>query len=301
MLQPGERVVVVNNLEGFRFRYGFGHTIAGEFSDGKFDNGGEQVVLATGGGQTIVNFIYDDLWHAATDGGGQTLVIIDPAASLDVDPVTGQSAAWSTRASWRASTNPYGSPGIDDPAAGQSAAGHPTGVDRHVAICGRRLAELDRRIDRRKRLQDRAPHRHRRRMEQVAEVAGRCSQTYLDHESDQPATQYFYRVRAFNAAGAIAGTDPVSVTTQAPPLPAAPSNLTARFAVPRADRSGMDRQLDRGNPVHGRAKAGAAGGLWCEVGTLGVNVDHVSDHGLAPRHDVLLPREGEQRRRQQRL
>ncbi len=48
---PGQRVVVVNNVEGYQFRYGFGHTIAGEFSDGKFDNGGEQVVLATGGGR----------------------------------------------------------------------------------------------------------------------------------------------------------------------------------------------------------------------------------------------------------
>ncbi len=98
---PGGKVVVVNNIAGFQFRYGFDHTIAGEFSDGKFDNGGEEVVLATGGGQTIVNFIYDDLWHTATDGTGPTLVVIDPTASLEIDPVTGQSASWSRANSWR--------------------------------------------------------------------------------------------------------------------------------------------------------------------------------------------------------
>src|SRR5438046_10413166 len=72
---------------------------------GLLDNGGEQLILKDALGQTILNFTYDDAWQPTTDGGGNTLVIINPLAAT---------GTWSNAASWRASLHVDGTPGADE-------------------------------------------------------------------------------------------------------------------------------------------------------------------------------------------
>jgi hypothetical protein len=103
---PGGFVVLAANAEAFAARYG-AVPIAGQYS-GNLSNGGESLKLDDAEGGTILDFAYDDVgddWHAATDGGGPSLVIIDP--QLD-------SAAWDHGASWRPSFEAGGSPGERD-------------------------------------------------------------------------------------------------------------------------------------------------------------------------------------------
>jgi hypothetical protein len=103
-LGPGERVVVVNTAEAFAERYGSGIQIAGEFS-GNLSNAGEPLVLVGPQGEIVHEFSYDDEWYAETDGGGRSLVAVDPDAPA---------AAWSTAAAWKASLLLNGSPTTPD-------------------------------------------------------------------------------------------------------------------------------------------------------------------------------------------
>ena len=57
-------------------------------------------------GLPIQQFTYFDTWYPTTDGPGKSLVIIDPLAAL---------ATWNDAASWSASTNDGGSPGLSEP------------------------------------------------------------------------------------------------------------------------------------------------------------------------------------------
>ena len=106
MLAPGEHVLIVENEAAFAFRYGDGLPVAGMYT-GKLDNGGERLRLEDATGATILDFVYDDLWHPTTDGDGKSLVIVDATA----DPAT----AWSEQDNWRASSFTGGSPGETDP------------------------------------------------------------------------------------------------------------------------------------------------------------------------------------------
>jgi titin len=72
---------------------------------------------------------------------------------------------------------------------------------------------------------------------QIAQV-GADVVTYND-TGLSASTSYTYRVRAFNADGNSAYSDPASATTQAPPAPAPPSNLTAT-----AGRKGNNAFID---------------------------------------------------------
>jgi hypothetical protein len=102
--------VVVANVDAFRSRYGDGAVILGTYDPGNtnFNNGGEQLTLVDSVGQSVVDFTYDNDpdsgWYASTDGGGATLEVIDPAGS----------ASLSDPASWRASLQSGGTPGVDD-------------------------------------------------------------------------------------------------------------------------------------------------------------------------------------------
>ena len=102
LLQPGERVVVVSDLEGFEDIYGSDILVAGEFS-GKLSNGGEDILLAMPSPHQIAiqRFEYNDNWYPSTDGDGNSLVIIDPLAPA-VD--------WSDAEAWQPSTFTGGSP-----------------------------------------------------------------------------------------------------------------------------------------------------------------------------------------------
>jgi hypothetical protein len=92
-LAPGEFVVVAGDLASFRLRYGSGVRVAGQYS-GNLSNNGEDIVLKLPLPleAAIMRFGYSDRWYPTTDGGGESLAIVDPMA----DP-----AAWSLAGSWQ--------------------------------------------------------------------------------------------------------------------------------------------------------------------------------------------------------
>ena len=108
-LNPGERVVVVEDLEAFAFRYnvdvedGRGDSIkvAGSWN-GQLSNGGEQLTLMAGS-EVIHRFAYDDEWYPSTDGEGFSLEIVD-ASHVDL-------ARWGSAEHWRPSGMIGGTPG----------------------------------------------------------------------------------------------------------------------------------------------------------------------------------------------
>ena len=83
-LAPGERVLIVNDLVAFEFRYGSGLPVAGQYM-GRLNNGGENVHLIDALDQTIRNFAYGNVepWPAAPDGQGPSLLLIDPDSNPD--------------------------------------------------------------------------------------------------------------------------------------------------------------------------------------------------------------------------
>jgi hypothetical protein len=101
-LAPGAYLLVVNNLAAFEMRYGPGLPVTGEWS-GKLDNGGERLKLSFGAGETISDFIFDDIapWPISPDGDGTSLTRIGSDPSNDPR-------------NWRASISAGGSPGESD-------------------------------------------------------------------------------------------------------------------------------------------------------------------------------------------
>ena len=75
--------------------------MAGQWN-GQLSNAGEAITLRAGL-QTIQQFAFEDAWYPASDGGGQSLVIIDPDADL---------AMWNQPDAWSPSGIPGGSPGV---------------------------------------------------------------------------------------------------------------------------------------------------------------------------------------------
>jgi len=101
-LQPGEFVLVVENLEAFRSRYDVTDLyIAGQYR-GNLDNDGESIVLVDALGRLTLDFVYSDNWHRITDGLGRSLEIIDATAPPET---------WGLRTSWSASEVDDGTPG----------------------------------------------------------------------------------------------------------------------------------------------------------------------------------------------
>ena len=100
-LGPGERVLVVEDLDAFVMRYGRDLPVAGVWT-GRLGNGGETITLLAGD-RTIHQFAYDDAWYPTTDGDGDSLEVVDPS-----QPDLGQ---WATAAHWQPSTRHGGSPG----------------------------------------------------------------------------------------------------------------------------------------------------------------------------------------------
>ncbi len=109
ILNPGERILVVNKRAAFEMRYGdaLSGRIAGEFADGtRLNNDGEAIRLVGAGGEVIRDFIFNDVppWPEPADGDGFSLVLVAPWTNPDHgDP-----------ASWRASTEIGGNPGTSD-------------------------------------------------------------------------------------------------------------------------------------------------------------------------------------------
>ncbi|MDG2380298.1 MAG: Ig-like domain-containing protein, partial [Pirellulaceae bacterium] len=100
-LAAGERVLIVEDVEAFRFRYGNDLPITGQWR-GNLSNGGEQLTLL-GDGLPIQQFTYSDDWYPITDGDGPSLELID-TNNTDL-------ASWGQAASWRPSAANGGSPG----------------------------------------------------------------------------------------------------------------------------------------------------------------------------------------------
>ena len=105
-LNPAEHVVIVSNLEAFESRYDTTNMlIAGQYA-GNLSNFSETLTAFGPGDMLLREVSYSDQWYPDTDGAGSSLVIVD---------AWGTGEAWSVPASWRASTDVGGSPGVEDP------------------------------------------------------------------------------------------------------------------------------------------------------------------------------------------
>ncbi|HXG46339.1 MAG TPA: lamin tail domain-containing protein [Methylomirabilota bacterium] len=104
-LPPGERVLIVKNIDAFTARYGTGHNIAGQY-DRYLDNAGERLTLVDAANEEILDFEYNDRWYPTTDGLGHSLVIVDDQAAPD---------SWGQSSQWRPSGIEQGSPGAHNP------------------------------------------------------------------------------------------------------------------------------------------------------------------------------------------
>jgi hypothetical protein len=104
-LGPAAYLVLVKDREAFEARYGAETPPAGEY-DGSLSNAGERIALQDACGTTIQDFTYEDSWYGVTDGKGFSLTVKDPQST---DP-----NEYSSRAAWRPSTAPGGSPGRAD-------------------------------------------------------------------------------------------------------------------------------------------------------------------------------------------
>ncbi|HEU0011851.1 MAG TPA: lamin tail domain-containing protein [Verrucomicrobiae bacterium] len=105
-LMPGQFYVLGRDRQALTNRYP-GLTVDGLYT-GHLDNAGENVVLKSAVGTKVLSVEYKDggRWPISPDGFGYSLVPRNPNANPNPDNPT----------SWRASTNPGGSPGSDDPA-----------------------------------------------------------------------------------------------------------------------------------------------------------------------------------------
>lgn len=101
--RPGEFIVLASNSNAFVSRYGF--RPFGEY-DGQLDNQGEQLLLQSAVGDTIVALAYrsDGEWPLSAAGSGYSLVPVNPNPTGDP----------SIAANWTTSKYKGGSPGIDD-------------------------------------------------------------------------------------------------------------------------------------------------------------------------------------------
>ncbi len=111
-IAPGARLLVVKNPAAMTYRHGPGLPMAGAFADGtSLSNSGETLRLAAADGSTIFELSYSDSppWPEAADGGGNSLVLINPRSGQS-DPAPA--------GNWRAGTSPGGSPGTAENPAG---------------------------------------------------------------------------------------------------------------------------------------------------------------------------------------
>lgn len=83
-LPPGQRLLVVNDLNAFNQQHGEEMTVAGEFS-GNLNNGGERLLLVDQSGEIIRDFVYldDTGWPQAADGEGPSLTLKYPESAPD--------------------------------------------------------------------------------------------------------------------------------------------------------------------------------------------------------------------------
>jgi hypothetical protein len=101
ILAPGAVLVLARDSASLTARYGNLPALAGEY-EGTLDNAGDAIRITGPLEEVIVDFAYKDHWYPGTDGGGRSLVAVEPAASGD---------AFFLRESWTPSAGAGGSPG----------------------------------------------------------------------------------------------------------------------------------------------------------------------------------------------
>lgn len=101
ILQPRDRVVIVNNENPAIFAAQYPGVIPLGYFGGSLDNGGERISLLDAMGNIVCSVEYNDVppWPVSPDNGGYALEIIDPAGDLQ------------SGANWRASVLLKGTPG----------------------------------------------------------------------------------------------------------------------------------------------------------------------------------------------
>jgi hypothetical protein len=97
---PGERIVIVEDGNAFRLRYGPDVPVVGQWSGG-LNNDGERLTLLWNDA-ILQQFTYEASWYPETRGGGSSLEIIDAS-----DPRLDR---WNEREAWRPSVPPGGTP-----------------------------------------------------------------------------------------------------------------------------------------------------------------------------------------------
>jgi hypothetical protein len=97
----------------------------GTIDDVRLSNNGETLTLVDPAGAVIQSFRYDDNWHAATDGQGASLAVVDERADR---------ANWELATGWRASLAGGGSPGDLDLLSGDFDADHRVGAHDLAAL-----------------------------------------------------------------------------------------------------------------------------------------------------------------------
>jgi hypothetical protein len=102
-LGAGACVVVAKSPDALALVTDFtGVTVLGPYQ-GRLSNGSERIKLEDRGSNTILDFTYQDDWHAATDGGGYSLEVIDPVNTPPQE--------YHKKSRWQASGMLGGSPG----------------------------------------------------------------------------------------------------------------------------------------------------------------------------------------------
>ncbi|MCA9262771.1 MAG: lamin tail domain-containing protein, partial [Planctomycetales bacterium] len=96
MLDPGETVYVVENINAFQAEYGIAAAVAGQYS-GRLDNDGDSLALNLPSPHEIsgLRFSFNDWWVPASDGVGDALGIVSTSQPA---------ASWDDRTSWQALT-----------------------------------------------------------------------------------------------------------------------------------------------------------------------------------------------------
>jgi len=105
ILEAGERLLLVADLDGFKAAFGDDLPVVGSYT-GRLDNGGESLSLDAADGTSISDFRYNDRapWPLPADGNGYSLTLISPSSNPDL----------SDAVNWRTSANLGGSPGKSD-------------------------------------------------------------------------------------------------------------------------------------------------------------------------------------------
>lgn len=95
------------------------------------------------------------------------------------------------------------------------------------------------------------------------------------------STTYYYRVRAYNAAGSSAYTSTVNATTQAPPLtiPAAPSSPSA--SAVSSTQINLSWTDNSNNETGFSIERSPNNSTWAEITTVGSNITSYQNTGLA--------------------